>query len=247
MSNDFSSEFDHEMDDLGENLDLTLYADAPELVGEVVSQILQEIDSGLAENDRFDLALTGGSLGVAISEGLVIAWNHKPDLYQGLHIWWSDERFVPTESQERNAHALHGTVINKNIVIHEVLASDQVDSAEGAATNYRQALDNVDLDLIILGLGPDGHVASLFPSLADLDDLQKVIVVSDSPKPPAVRISFTMAMINNASQVWIVASGESKSEAVTKIIEGDPSIPASYVAAEEYTRLIVDTEAFFAE
>ena len=247
MSSDFDNEMNEDMDSLGDNLDLTLYSDAHELANEVISQTLQEVNAGLAKNGRFDLALTGGTLGLAISQGLVEAWNQKPDLYSGLHIWWSDERFVPIESSERNALPLHTTLSNRNIVIHEVLASDQVASADEAASEYSTALSGVDLDLILLGLGPDGHVASLFPSMTDIDDLRKVIVIEDSPKPPAIRVSFTMAMINSAAQVWIIAAGESKAVAVTKIIEGDLSIPASYVAGEEYTRLIVDTEAFFAE
>jgi len=90
-------------------------------------------------------------------------------------------------------------------------------------------------------------VASLFPGIADVDDLRTIFAITDSPKPPAARVSFTMSMINSADEVWIVAAGESKAEAVTKIIEGDLAIPASYVRGNSHTRLIVDTEAFFSE
>lgn len=83
--------------------------------------------------------------------------------------------------------------------------------------------------------------------MADLDDLRTVFLLEDSPKPPLTRISFTMATINSASKVWMVATGESKADAVTKIIEADLSIPASYVKGRDHTRLIVDTDAFFAE
>ena len=83
--------------------------------------------------------------------------------------------------------------------------------------------------------------------MADLDDRRDVFAITDSPKPPSSRISFTMKFINEAREVWIVASGESKAEAVAKIIEGDLSIPASYVSAQVRTRLIVDQAAFFTE
>jgi 6-phosphogluconolactonase len=96
-------------------------------------------------------------------------------------------------------------------------------------------------------MGPDGHVASLFPGIADIDDVRSIFAITDSPKPPAVRISFTMKQINSAQEVWMVAAGEGKAAAVTKIIEGDISIPASYVRGNSHTRLIVDTEAFFTE
>jgi len=116
-----------------------------------------------------------------------------------------------------------------------------------SVNHYALALNGVTIDLNILGVGPDGHVASLFPGIADIDDRRDIFAITDSPKPPASRISFTMKFINEAREVWIVAAGESKAEAVAKIIEGDLSIPASFVSGQERTRLIVDQAAFFAE
>ena len=113
--------------------------------------------------------------------------------------------------------------------------------------DYERALEGVEIDLNILGLGPDGHVASLFPGIADIDDQRKIFAITDSPKPPAVRISFTMKFLNASREVWIVVAGEGKADAVGKIIEGDLSIPASYVSAQVRTRLIVDQAAFFTE
>jgi len=233
--------------DFGDQLDLTLYADAAELSEEVTVQILAEIEKGLKLKSQFHLVLTGGTLGVQIAEALVQEFNADPDGFQSLHIWWSDERFVPADSVERNAFAFHGNLKNLKIEIHEVLASDQARNLDEAVSDYALALENVDIDLNVIGLGPDGHVASLFPGMTDVDDQRRVIAVPDSPKPPNQRVSFTMSMINSAQEVWIVAAGESKAAAVTKIVEGDLSIPASYVRGESHTRLIVDTEAFFSE
>lgn len=242
-----SDDFDAIVGDIDDELDLTLYADAAELSKEVTIQILAAIEKGLKLKSQFHLVLTGGTLGVQISEALVKEFNADPDGFAGLHIWWSDERFVAAESVERNAFPLHKTLINSKIAIHEALASDVAQNIDEAVQDYELALENVDIDLNILGLGPDGHVASLFPGVADIDDHRKVFAITDSPKPPAVRVSFTMSLINSAQEVWIVAAGESKAEAVTKIIEGDLSIPASYVRGNTHTRLIVDTEAFFSE
>ena len=242
-----SDEFDAIVGDIDDELDLTLYADAAELSEEVVVQILAAIEKGLKLKSQFHLVLTGGTLGVQISEALVKEFNADPDGFAGLHIWWSDERFVPADSVERNAFPFHNTVTNSKIVIHEALAADIAKSIDEAVSDYDLALENVDIDLNVLGLGPDGHVASLFPGIADIDDRRKVFAITDSPKPPAVRVSFTMSLINSAVEVWIVAAGESKADAVTKIIEGDLSIPASYVRGNSHTRLIVDTEAFFSE
>ena len=242
-----SDDFDALVGDIDDELDLTLYADATELSEEVTVQILAAIEKGLKLKSQFHLVLTGGTLGVQISEALVNEFNADPDGFAGLHIWWSDERFVPADSVERNAFPFHKAVRNSKIAIHEALASDVAKDVEEAVKDYELALENVDIDLNILGLGPDGHVASLFPGIADIDDHRRVFAITDSPKPPPVRVSFTMSLINSAQEVWIVAAGESKADAVTKIIEGDLSIPASYVRGNSHTRLIVDTEAFFSE
>jgi len=242
-----SDDFDSIVGDIEDELDLTLYADAKELSEEVTVQILASIERGLKLKNQYHLVLTGGTLGIQISEALVNEFNADPDGFTGLHIWWSDERFVPADSVERNAFPFHKTVVNSKIVIHQVLASDVAKSIEESVSDYELALENVDIDLNILGLGPDGHVASLFPGVADIDDQRRIFAITDSPKPPPARVSFTMSTINSAQEVWIVAAGESKAEAVTKIIEGDLSVPASYVRGHSHTRLIVDTEAFFSE
>jgi 6-phosphogluconolactonase len=242
-----NDEFDEIVGEIDGELDLTLYADGEELADEVTAQILTAIESGLLAQGAFHLVLTGGTLGVQISNSLKAAFNAAPEMYKGLHIWWSDERFVNLDSSERNAAPFHGTLTNNNIQIHESLAPDSPASIEEAAKNYSDALDGVTIDLNILGVGPDGHVASLFPGIADLDDLRNIFAITDSPKPPAERISFTMKFINEAREIWIVAAGESKADAVAKIIEGDLSIPASYVSAQMRTRLIVDQASFFSE
>ncbi len=235
------------LDDFDDDLDLTLYADQPELLREITTQLLEVVETGLRINGVFHLALTGGTLGTDLNRALVAQLNANPEMYQGLHIWWSDERFVERASSEQNSAPFHSAVTNRNVFIHTLRASDEVENIDLAVDDYLAQLGENFMDLTILGLGPDGHVASLFPGAAHIDRLEKVIAITDSPKPPAVRATFTMSMINTSTLVWIIAAGASKAEAVTKIIEGDLSIPASYVRAADHTRLIVDTDAFFTE
>jgi 6-phosphogluconolactonase len=235
------------LDDFDDDLDLTLYADQTELLEEVTSQLLEVIETGLRINGVFHLALTGGTLGTELTRTLVADWNAHPEMYQGLHIWWSDERFVDRSSAEQNSSPVLNSVTNKNVTIHFVKASNEVSSIDEAIAEYTRELGENFMDLTVLGLGPDGHIASLFPGAAHIDRLEKVIAITDSPKPPAVRATFTLSMINTSTLVWIIAAGASKADAVTKIIEGDLSIPASYVRAADHTRLIVDTDAFFTE
>ncbi len=236
-----------DFDDFDDDLDLTLYADQPELLQEVTTQVIEVVETGLRINGVFHLALTGGTLGSDLTRALVAHWNANPDMYPGLHIWWSDERFVERSSRQQNSAPTLNTVTNQNVAIHTLRASDEVANIDVAVDDYLEQLGENFMDLTILGLGPDGHVASLFPGAAHIDRLEKVIAITDSPKPPAIRATFTMSMINSSTLIWIIAAGASKAEAVTKIIEGDLSIPASYVRAADHTRLIVDTDAFFTE
>jgi 6-phosphogluconolactonase len=235
------------LDDFDDDLDLTLYADQAELLQEVTTQLIEVIETGLRVNGIFHLALTGGTLGSDLTRALVANWNAHPEMYQGLHIWWSDERFVERSSAEQNSSPALNSVTNKNIAIHMLRSSDEVENIEVAVEDYLAQLGETFMDLTILGLGPDGHIASLFPGAAHIDRLEKVIAITDSPKPPAVRATFTLSMINTSTLVWIIAAGASKADAVTKIIEGDLSIPASYIRAADHTRLIADTDAFFTE
>ena len=235
------------LDDFDDDLDLTLYADQPELLQEVTTQVIEVIETGLRINGVFHLALTGGTLGNELTRALVADWNAHPEMYQGLQIWWSDERFVDRSSAEQNSSPALNSVTNKNVRIHMLCARDEVENIDVAVKDYLAQLGEDFMDLTILGLGPDGHIASLFPGAAHIDRLDKVIAITDSPKPPSVRATFTLSMINTSTLVWIIAAGASKADAVTKIIEGDLSIPASYVRAADHTRLIVDTDAFFTE
>ena len=153
-----SDDFDAIVGDIDDELDLTLYADAAELAEEVTVQILAAIEKGLKLKSQFHLVLTGGTLGVQISEALVNEFNADSDGFAGLHIWWSDERFVPADSVERNAFPFHKTVTNTKIVVHEALASDVAKSIDEAVSDYDLALENVDIDLNVLGLGEEDHV-----------------------------------------------------------------------------------------
>ena len=93
-----SDYFDAIVGDIDDELDLTLYSDAAELAEEVTVQILAAIEKGLKLKSQFHLVLTGGTLGVQISEALVNEFNADADAFKGLHIWWSDERFVAADS-----------------------------------------------------------------------------------------------------------------------------------------------------
>lgn len=237
----------NKVDDSGDDLDLVIYADTEELLAKVLIQLNKIIENGLRINSVFHLALTGGTLGTDLNHALVKNLNSNPGSFPGLHIWWSDERFVASGSSERNCAPVIQSLTNSEIHVHAVKSSDEVATVEEAVAEYAKALDDTFMDLTILGLGSDGHVASLFPGAAHTENMEKVIAITDSPKPPFVRASFTLSMINKSTLVWIIAAGASKADAVTKIIKGDFSIPASFVTAVDHTRLIIDFDALLTE
>ncbi len=231
---------------MNENLDLTLYEDASELVEAAATDAMEAISMHLSNKGSCHMALTGGTLGADFAKALVEKINKSADL-TGLNIWFSDERFCAADSPLRNAAPVHNNLKNSTVIVHEVKASDGVLTVQGAAASYAAELQLIEMDICTLGLGPDGHVASLFPKLWNQNAQDKVVAIIDSPKPPVERISFSMSYINSSTQVWIIAAGQAKAAAVTQVLAADLSVPAGQVMATELTRLIVDTEAFFTE
>lgn len=218
-----------------EDLDISIYVDESELIGAAITDITDLISSGLRKSGTFHLALTGGTLGNLISKELAAQFNVGD--WSGLHIWWSDERFVPLNSAERNDLAFLSSLTNADIKFHRIMGED----VESAATFLAKEINGIDLDLIILGMGPDGHIASLFPGAIHADEKREVFAITDSPKPPRERVTFSLKKINSAKAIWLVASGAGKADAVAGLIEEDMNLPVSHV---NLSRLLVDSESF---
>lgn len=225
------------------NFELTLYEDSAELVVGTANEIMQAIARLLAEKKVLHIALTGGPLGTEFAEKLVKLMNGAGDL-AGLNIWFSDERFDTADSPLRNSRPVRAGLNNSTVTVHEVMSSDGGANVYEAAHSYDAQLRGVKMDICILGLGFDGHVASLFPLHWNSQAAESAIAIVDSPKPPAERVTFSMAFINSSDQVWIIASGEIKAAAARAVLEADLSVPAGHVQGTGLTRLILDKEAF---
>lgn len=222
-----------------DNLDIAIYADIDELVAVTVAEVIDQIEDGISRNGEFHLVLTGGTLGVAL--GVAIANELNDGDFAGLHIWWSDERFVDLNSKERNDLDFVNSLNNKKVVVHRAPSNGSIESL---AESFSKELENVQLDLVIIGVGPDGHVASLFPNEIYQNEKRKAFAITNSPKPPAERITFSLNVINSAAEIWVVASGDSKRDAIEGFMDGDMNLPVSHLNA---TRLLVDSAAFGVE
>jgi len=167
-------------------------------------------------------------------------------------VWWGDERFVGADDPDRNEgqaqHALlrHAPIPEENI--HRMGSSDDFANAEDAASSYSAdaaAHGRPTWDVVMLGMGPDGHVASLFPShpVYITADTVEAVAVHDSPKAPPTRVSMTLATINRAREVWIVAAGASKADVAARGFAGDLSLPVAAVEGTERTLWLLDAAA----
>lgn len=173
------------------------------------------------------VALTGGTLGIqmlteVIDEPLAGAVD-----WSGVHLWWGDERFA--EDAERNASQARPWLESLPIPtenVHEVARPGEVADVAAAAEAYADEVANVHFDIVILGVGPDGHVASLFPGRAEIEQAGvAALPVTDSPKPPPERVSLSRAKLQDADEIWFVAAGEGKREAVAASLAGGEDSP----------------------
>jgi 6-phosphogluconolactonase len=228
------------------------------LAAAVAARTITTLIDALAQRDIAHLCLTGGTIGIdslaAIAHAparAAVAWNR-------VHVWWSDERFLPTGDSERNETGARAQFIDLVPIpasnVHPMPApgwpwhDDVVQAAAAYAEELQRFQEGTicpEFDVLMLGVGPDGHVASLFPGQAALTDPHSVCGVTRSPKPPPVRISFTMPTINRARQVWLIASGVEKAHALALALgpDGASEVPAGAVRGTERTLALIDAGA----
>jgi 6-phosphogluconolactonase len=218
--------------------------DADVLVGDVASALLDRIEAAQARGETPDIGLTGGSIAEELHRELARRAVDSSVDWSRVRFWWGDERFVPADSPDRNAGQARAALLDHVSVdpanVHEVPASDQVATAEDAAKAYSTALREHGagfFEVLMLGIGPDGHCASLFPDHPALDARDAIAVaVHDSPKPPPDRVSLTFEAMERCRAVWFIASGEGKADAVARALADDGSVaetPARGVRGDE--------------
>jgi 6-phosphogluconolactonase len=218
------------------------------LADQVAARLLARLIE-LQRNGRVaQLCLTGGRIATQIYTrlGLMVSGS---DLDPGrLELWWGDERFVPTDDPDRNAGPtlalLAGHFPLDPSRTHPMPAADGLVDADASAATYAKELGDTVFDICLLGVGPDGHVASIFPGHPSFEPTtQAVIGVSDSPKPPPERISLSVQTLAASREVWFLVVGADKAEAVARGLRGDPTIPAGVVRGRDLTVWLLDREA----
>ena len=187
--------------------------------------------------DSFSLACSGGSTARACYERLAL----QPIEWSCLDVWLGDERCVPPDDAQSNWRLVTESLLGRVAPVHSTHPMWRTGTPEQDAASYDAELADVVLDLVHLGLGPDGHTASLFPGSAALTaDPARRVVVNDDPlgTNPLTRLTFTYGQIARARLVVVTVAGAEKAEALRRVLDGDPTAPASAVTADEVLWLV---------
>ena len=173
----------------------------------------------IEQRGHFHIAIPGGSLATLLFPSLADAQLDWPR----VHVWWVDERVVPLNHPDSNYKAASELWLSKVPVVAHPLHS---------ASEYAAKLPSP-LDLVLLGVGPDGHVASLFPGHPGLEVTERrVFAVDDSPKPPRKRLTLALPELCAARQVWVVVTGAAKAQMIADALDPDSALPVARVLRE---------------
>jgi 6-phosphogluconolactonase len=190
------------------------------------------------------IALTGGR---SVGRAYELAAEREPD-WSTASVWWGDERCVPPDDERSNFGLARRTLLERldgqPARLHRIRGEDQ---PAAAAASYDQELRSTTLDLLLLGLGPDGHIASLFPNSPGLAETERLVIPAEAKLDPFVeRVTMTPPALRSARRMIYLATGERKSEAVAGALAGppDPAVPGSLIRSENgETIAILDQKA----
>lgn len=198
------------------------------------------------------VVLTGGGTGIGVLAALRDAPARDAVDWRRVDIFWGDERFVPLDDDERNEKQARAALLDSVPVdparVHAMAASDGEfgDDVDAAAAAYTDLFaDRAGFDVVLLGMGPEGHVASVFPESPAVYDERSVVAVRNCPKPPPTRISLTLPAIRTATEVWIMTTGVEKAPAVAMALRGagEVALPVAGATGRARTLFLLDREA----
>jgi 6-phosphogluconolactonase len=223
-----------------------VFDDAAALSAFVAERFVSKLADLQSSGGVPSVALTGGTIADEIYRAVAARDSTSVD-WKRVDFYWGDERYVPADSSDRNDRSvgieLLDVVVADPARVHAMPASDEVHSGiDDAALAYEQLVRETgsgEFDLVLLGLGPDGHVASLFPGFPQLDVEDRIAVaVTGSPKPPPERITLTFPALNRTREVWFLVSGEGKADAVASALADEGTVhatPARGITVENTT------------
>ncbi|WP_441249803.1 6-phosphogluconolactonase [Kitasatospora sp. McL0602] len=234
---------------------LVVHRDKELMAQAAAARLITRIVDAQAARGTASVVLTGGRNGNALLAAIAASPARDAVDWARLDLWWGDERFVGSDDPERNAVQAHHELLHAVPVdparVHPMPASDGIDGSdvEAAAARYAVELAKAaqpgdragvpTFDVLLLGVGPDTHVASLFPEHPGVRETERTVIgVRGAPKPPPTRISLTLPAIRSAREVWLLAAGEDKADAVALALSGPGEIQAPASGAHGLSRTL---------
>ncbi|NEA05607.1 6-phosphogluconolactonase, partial [Streptomyces sp. SID10116] len=202
---------------------LVVHRDKELMAQAAAARLITKIVDAQAARGHASVVLTGGRNGNGVLAALAASPAKDAIDWSRLDLWWGDERFLPDGDPERNytqaKEALLDSVPLNPARVHPMPASDGAYEVDAAAEIYAAELTAAaspedhgpvpTFDVLMLGVGPDTHVASLFPELPAVRETERSVVgVHGAPKPPPTRVTLTLPAIRAAREVWLLAAGE---------------------------------------
>lgn len=240
---------------------VVVHADAGVLAPAVAARLIVKIIDAQAERGWASVVLTGGRIAAAMHRAVLALPARDAVDWSRVDIWWGDERFLPAGHADRNETQTREALLDALPLdparIHAMPPCDGPDGDDPDAAAARYAAELADaskpghatlphFDVLMLGVGEDGHVASIFPEHPSAYVVDStVMAVRNSPKPPPTRISLTLPAIATAEELWLIAAGPDKAAAVGMAIEGagPVQLPAAGAVGVERTLWLLDQAA----
>lgn len=235
-----------------------VHPDRSALAASVAARFLTKVIDLIEDEGEAHVVLTGGSVGIEVLAAIAASPARNSIDWSQVHVWWGDERWLPRDDDERNEKQAREALLDHVPVdeskVHPFPASDDGLSLEEAAAAYQDELRAAAREgeefprfaITFLGVGPDGHIASLFPEReGPLVDVAGVIAVHDSPKPPPERLSLTLPLINTSERIWVVLAGGDKAPAIGLALAGasPADVPVAGVLGRKRTVFFIDQAA----
>lgn len=244
------------------NRRVVVHPDAATLATATAARLLLRLLDAQCVHRPVHVALTGGTLGIQVLVEVAASPLRDAVEWTGVHLWWGDERFLPTGDADRNETQARQALLDALAVppanVHPMPPpSGEVTSPDDAAAAYAVELARFaatpeggavtddagpavpGFDVVLLGVGPDGHIASLFPGHDALEVTDRTVVgVHGSPKPPPERVTLTYPALEAAEEIWLVVAGADKVDAVARALADDDVHRTPAAAARGRTRTL---------
>jgi 6-phosphogluconolactonase len=233
---------------------VVVHPDKQSLADAAAARLVAALLDAQTRNPEAQVALTGGSMGSAIIASVLHTPGRSAVDWSRVRVWWGDERYLPAGDPERNDTQNDEAGLSAlgldPAKVHRVAGPDASDSAEASAQAYGETIrehGQQAWDVVLFGVGPDGHVASLFPHHPAQRHTDAIAVaVHDSPKPPPDRVSLTFECFERSHEVWFLVAGGDKADAVAAALAPGADrwdVPAAGPRGTNATLWLVDADA----